>query len=148
MVAETIHKEVVCNDLNDLSRVSREIIRFAAEKKIWLFEGEMGAGKTTLIKALCQELGVADHVSSPTYSLINEYLDQNGKLIYHFDFYRIKDQSEAIDIGSEEYFYSGNICFIEWPSMIPDLLPEKYLKISIEVVSPTRRNIQLSSNEN
>jgi tRNA threonylcarbamoyladenosine biosynthesis protein TsaE len=148
MVAETIHKEVVCNDLNDLSRVSREIIRFAAEKKIWLFEGEMGAGKTTLIKALCQELGVADHVSSPTYSLINEYLDESGKLIYHFDFYRIKDQSEAIDIGSEEYFYSGNICFIEWPSMIPDLLPEKYLKISIEVVSPTRRNIQLSSNEN
>jgi tRNA threonylcarbamoyladenosine biosynthesis protein TsaE len=148
MVAETIHKEVVCNDLNDLSRVSREIIRFAAEKKIWLFEGEMGAGKTTLIKALCQELGVADHVSSPTYSLINEYLDESGKLIYHFDFYRIKDQSEAIDIGSEEYFYSGNICFIEWPSMIPDLLPEKYLKINIEVVSPTRRNIQLSSNEN
>jgi tRNA threonylcarbamoyladenosine biosynthesis protein TsaE len=143
MVAETIHKEIVCEGLNDLTMVSREIIRFAGQERIWLFEGEMGAGKTTLIKALCAELGVADHVTSPTYSLINEYLGKDGEIIYHFDFYRIKSQSEAIDIGCEEYFYSGNICLIEWPSMIPDLLPDKYLKISIGVASPTQRNILL-----
>jgi tRNA threonylcarbamoyladenosine biosynthesis protein TsaE len=143
MVAETIHKEIVCVGLNDLTIVSREIIRFAGQERIWLFEGEMGAGKTTLIKTLCKELGVADHVTSPTYSLINEYLGKDGATIYHFDFYRIKSQSEAIDIGCEEFFYSGNICLIEWPSRISDLLPDKYLKISIGVASPTQRNIQL-----
>jgi tRNA threonylcarbamoyladenosine biosynthesis protein TsaE len=148
MVAETIHKEIVCEGLNDLTMVSREIIRFAGQERIWLFEGEMGAGKTTLIKALCVELGVADHVTSPTYSLINEYLGKDGDTIYHFDFYRIKSQSEAVDIGCEEYFYSGNICLIEWPSMIPDLLPDKYLKVTIGIASATQRNIQLSSYEN
>lgn len=148
MVAETIHKEVVCKGLNDLANVSKEIIEFAGEEKIWLLEGQMGAGKTTLIKALCRELGVTDHVTSPSYSLINEYRTQNQKNIYHFDFYRIKDQSEAVDIGCEEYFYSGNLCLIEWPSLIPDLLPGKYLKISIDIASPTQRNIQLSRYEN
>jgi tRNA threonylcarbamoyladenosine biosynthesis protein TsaE len=144
MVAETIYMEVVCKDLNDLVKVSKEIIEFAGEEKIWLFEGQMGAGKTTLIKALCEALAVTDHVTSPSYSLINEYLTKDQKTIYHFDFYRIKDQSEAVDIGCEEYFYSENLCLIEWPSLIPDLLPEKYLKINIDIVSPTQRNIQLS----
>jgi tRNA threonylcarbamoyladenosine biosynthesis protein TsaE len=148
MVATTIHKEVVCKDLNDLGKVSREIIEYAGEEKIWLFEGQMGAGKTTLIKALCQEFAVTDHVTSPSYSLINEYLTENKTIIYHFDFYRIKDQSEAFDIGAEEYFYSGNLCLIEWPSLIPDLIPEKYLKINIDIASPTQRNIQLSKYEN
>ncbi|HXA02684.1 MAG TPA: tRNA (adenosine(37)-N6)-threonylcarbamoyltransferase complex ATPase subunit type 1 TsaE [Cytophagaceae bacterium] len=148
MVAETIHKEVVCKELNDLVRVSKEIIEFAGEEKIWLFEGQMGAGKTTLIKALCQELAVIDHVTSPSYSLINEYLTKDQRTIYHFDFYRIKDQSEAVDIGCEEYFYSENLCLIEWPSLIPDLLPDKYLMINIDIASPTQRNIQLSRYEN
>jgi tRNA threonylcarbamoyladenosine biosynthesis protein TsaE len=148
MVATTIHKKVVCKDLNDLERVSKEIIEFAGEEKIWLFEGQMGSGKTTLVKVLCRELAVTDHVTSPSYSLINEYLTKDQTTIYHFDFYRIKDQSEAVDIGCEEYFYSGNLCLIEWPSLIPDLLPEKYLKINIDIASPTQRNIQLSRYEN
>jgi tRNA threonylcarbamoyladenosine biosynthesis protein TsaE len=148
MVAETIHKEVVCNGLTDLVKVSKQIIEFGGEEKIWLFEGQMGAGKTTIIKALCEGLGVTDHVTSPSYSLINEYLTKDQKAIYHFDFYRIKDQSEAVDIGCEEYFYSGNLCLIEWPSLISDLLPDKYLKIRIDIASPTQRNIQLSRYEN
>ncbi len=148
MVAQTIYKEIVSKGLEDLGDVSKEIIAFAADTKIWLLEGEMGAGKTTLVKALCKELCITDHVTSPTYSLVNEYQKSNGEVIYHFDFYRIKQQSEAIDIGCEEYFYSGNICLIEWPSMIPDLLPDKYLKISISVMSPSQRIIQLCTYEN
>ncbi|MFL5728104.1 MAG: tRNA (adenosine(37)-N6)-threonylcarbamoyltransferase complex ATPase subunit type 1 TsaE [Cytophagaceae bacterium] len=148
MVAGTIQRELVCNDLADLARVSKEIIEFAGNERIWLFEGQMGAGKTTLIKALCRELGVSDHVTSPTFSLINEYLTTKQETIYHFDFYRIKDQSEAADIGCGEYFYSGRLCLIEWPSMIPDLLPENYLKISLDIASSTQRTIQLSRYEN
>src|SRR4051812_43216711 len=98
MVAGIIQKELVCADLNDLARASKEIIEFAGQERIWLFEGQMGAGKTTLIKALCGALGVIDHVTSPTYALINEYQTREQKIIYHFDFYRIKHQSEAIDI--------------------------------------------------
>lgn len=92
----------------------------------------MGAGKTTLIKEICLQLGVQENVSSPTFALVNEYEADKGKLIYHFDFYRINHEREALDIGAPEYFDSGRLCLIEWPSMIPNLLPEHYLLVTLQ----------------
>ena len=104
--------------------------------------GPMGAGKTTFIKYLCEQLGVKDSTSSPTFSIVNEYDSDNG-LIYHFDFYRIKDEQEAFDFGYEEYFYSGAYCFIEWPEKIPNLLPEEAKEIQISIVDPDTRKISI-----
>jgi tRNA threonylcarbamoyladenosine biosynthesis protein TsaE len=133
--------------LEEISRAAREIIDYAADIRVWLFEGEMGAGKTTLIKEICRMMKVEDHVSSPTYSLVNEYRTEDGKTVYHFDFYRIKHQNEALDIGADEYFYSGDLCMIEWPSMIPDLLPQEYLQIDINIDSTQTRKIKLTAHE-
>ena len=99
----------------------------------------MGAGKTTLIKSLCVELGCNDVITSPTFSIVNEYAGPNK--IYHFDFYRLKNQNEALDIGCEEYFYSGSYCFIEWPEKIPDLLPDNYVRVTIEQQADNLRKI-------
>lgn len=99
----------------------------------------MGAGKTTLIKSLCNELGSTDVITSPTFSIVNEYAGANK--IYHFDFYRLKNQNEALDIGCEEYFYSGSYCFIEWPEKIPDLLPDNYVRVTIEQQADNSRKI-------
>lgn len=131
-----------------LPLVARQVISFAKDNdcKVWLLEGEMGAGKTTLIKAVCQVLGVKDTVQSPTYGLVNEYRIDIGK-IFHFDFYRIKFEAEALDIGFEEYISTGNYCFIEWPAKIPSLLPSDYLKISINFVDQNQRIIHLSTHE-
>lgn len=107
------------------------LLQEAESEPIILFEGPMGAGKTTLIKELCRQLGVEENVSSPTFALVNEYEGRSGKLIYHFDFYRIDDEREALDIGAPEYFESGNLCLIEWSSLIPNLLPESYLLVEI-----------------
>lgn len=104
----------------------------------------MGAGKTTLIKSLCKYLGSNDNITSPTFAIVNEYTGKNGS-IYHFDFYRLKTQTEALDIGFEEYLYSGNYCFIEWPEKIPDLLPNKYISIKIEALDNNLRQITVSS---
>jgi tRNA threonylcarbamoyladenosine biosynthesis protein TsaE len=127
--------KILYQNLNEIGEVAKKILKFANksanEARVWWFEGEMGAGKTTLIKALCHELGVLDTVQSPTFSLVNEYRTQAGKAIYHFDFYRIKSEEEALDLGYEEYFYSGNYCFVEWGIKIEDLFPPSYLKISI-----------------
>jgi len=117
-----------------------EIISFAADTRIFLFYGDMGAGKTTLIKALCERLGTTENVTSPTFSIVNEYIGSSHK-IYHFDFYRLKNQSEALDMGYEEYFYSDAYCFIEWPEKIPDLLPQHYVNINIKVTGDTLREI-------
>jgi tRNA threonylcarbamoyladenosine biosynthesis protein TsaE len=130
-----------------LPLVAKQILFFAEEYKVWIFEGEMGAGKTTIIKAVCKELKVQDTVQSPTYTLVNEYRTEKNEVCYHFDFYRIKNESEAMDIGFEEYLDSGFYCFIEWPSKIPTLLPAKYLKISINFVDQNRRIIHLSKHE-
>ena len=108
------------------------LIEAAAQEPVILFEGPMGAGKTTLIKEVCRQLGVKENVSSPTFSLVNEYEGADGKLIYHFDFYRINTEREAVDIGALEYFDSGNVCLIEWPSLIPSLLPERYLLVTLQ----------------
>lgn len=131
------------NSQEDLKSAARQLLEFAAEEKIFLFEGDMGAGKTTFIKVICEVLGVEDLVSSPTFSIVNEYLSKDGK-IYHFDFYRIKDLQEAYDIGYEEYFYSGDRCLIEWPERIALLLPEHHVNVDIQVTGPEQRLITLS----
>lgn len=139
-------KTLTCQHLADLPIVAKQIIEEAGSIKVWLFEGDMGAGKTTLIKALCEAYGVMDNVTSPTFSLVNEYENQDGSTFYHFDFYRIKDETEAMDIGSEEYFYSNHVCFIEWPSKIPNLIPDVHLSIYIEVNPDQSRRIAIVKN--
>ena len=118
------------DSLTGLSVAAQDLISFAGSQMIFLFYGPMGAGKTTFIKALCEQLGVKEPVTSPTFSIVNEYEGSTAK-VYHFDFYRLKDQDEALDMGYEEYFYSGNYCLIEWPEKIPDLLTDHYIKVSI-----------------
>jgi|SRR5476651_175316 len=130
--------------LDTIDNTASLIIEAAGNHKIFLFHGEMGAGKTTLIKALCAALGTDENISSPTFSIVNEYLIPKGK-IYHFDFYRLKNQTEALDMGYEEYFYSGEYCFIEWPEQIADLLPDHYLDINIEILPDDKRQISISS---
>src|SRR5690606_32906579 len=104
----------------------------------------MGAGKTTIIKALCEELGVKEHVTSPTFSIVNEYTGNSG-LIYHFDFYRLKNEQEAYDLGYEEYFYSGNYCFVEWPQKIESLLPQNAFSIYIDINADQSRRVQIKA---
>lgn len=132
--------EITIESQNELLKTAKTIIDFAEQKKVFLFYGEMGAGKTTLINAICKYLGVVEHTSSPTFSIVNEY---QAKLntIYHFDFYRLKTQTEALDLGYEEYFYSGAYCFVEWPEKIPDLLPQNCIKINITVMDNDKRLI-------
>ena len=128
--------------LEDIDAAAKQVVLAAAGQKVFLFRGQMGAGKTTLIKSLCKTLGSTDNISSPTFSLVNEYIIPQGK-IYHFDFYRLKSQTEALDMGCEEYFYSGNICLIEWPEMIPDLLPLHYAEINLTVTANNSREITI-----
>lgn len=130
--------ELEIGGLNELSLAAAKLLDFASTGKVFLFEGDMGAGKTTLIKALCEELGMADNASSPTYSIVNEYRYPDGK-IYHFDFFRIKNEGEAYDIGFEEYLYSGEYCFIEWPERIQSLWPETYIEVSIHQTENEKR---------
>ena len=108
--------------LTDLPIISNYIIEKGLDYKIWIFDGEMGAGKTTLIKSICKSLGVIDEVSSPTFSIVNEYKTVDGTTVYHFDFYRVKSIEEVYDMGVEDYFSSGNICLIEWPEKIKEIL--------------------------
>ena len=139
--------QLLLSDLRDINKVAQEIIKYANDETIWLFEGEMGAGKTTLIKAICQQLGIVDETSSPTFALVNVYENEKGNEFYHFDFYRIEEEVEAIDIGADEYFYSGRLCFIEWSEKIPSLIPAKNLKISINLDAENNRIIGLSKHE-
>lgn len=115
-----------------LPEVAAEFLRLAEGKRIFAFHGSMGAGKTTFTKALCDCLGVCDTVNSPTFAIVNEYADTAGDIVaYHFDFYRLKSVAEAIDMGAEDYFYSGAYCFLEWPELVEDLLPEDALHVSL-----------------
>ncbi|ENA1795288.1 tRNA (adenosine(37)-N6)-threonylcarbamoyltransferase complex ATPase subunit type 1 TsaE [Flavobacterium psychrophilum] len=129
-------------NLDEIEIVSKKILSKNPEKVI-LFNGEMGAGKTTLIKVLCKQLGVKSPTNSPTFSLVNEYKSDNNKLIYHFDLYRLKNQNEALDMGIDEYLYSENWCFIEWSEKISDLIPEKHSIITISVLNNNKRLIEL-----
>jgi tRNA threonylcarbamoyladenosine biosynthesis protein TsaE len=132
------------NSLLDLEEAAKRLLEFSGSQKMFVFYGDMGAGKTTFIKAVCSQLRVKETVSSPTFSIVNEY-EGDGQRIYHFDFYRIKSIQEAYDIGYEEYFYSGDICLVEWPEKIEELLPEHYIKIRITTVYPEKRVLTISA---
>ncbi len=126
--------------LQNIHEAAQCIIDSAGNHKLWCFYGNMGAGKTTLIKEICKQLGINQHVSSPTFSLVNEYLLPNNLPLFHFDFYRIKHVSEVYDIGYETYFESGSICLIEWPEMIEEILvDEKKMVIKIDVKADARK---------
>ncbi len=128
--------------LSEINEVANKIIAKNPQKVI-LFNGEMGVGKTTLIKQLCKNLGVEDSTSSPTFSLVNEYKIIDNQLVYHFDVYRLKSESEALDMGIDEYLYSGNWCFIEWSEKIPNLIPDEHSIINIELLENGNRKITL-----
>lgn len=129
--------------LDEINAAAAEFLRELGNRKIVAFYGSMGAGKTTFIKAICDVLGVTDTVNSPTFAIVNEYLAASGSSIYHFDFYRIKKIEEAYDFGYEDYFYSGNLCLIEWPELIEELLPEDTVRVRIEEVDEGERLLTL-----
>ena len=136
-------KSISINSIAELPKVAEELLSFANGDKFFVFEGEMAAGKTTFIKSFCEQLDITDVVSSPTFSIVNEYESKFGP-VYHFDFYRLKNIQEAYDIGYEEYFYSGDYCLIEWPSKVEELLPESYIKVDIAITSETGRTFTFS----
>ena len=122
--------EIKIQDLEHISEAAKQFVDQIGSHKVFAFYGSMGAGKTTFIKAVCEELGVEDVITSPTFAIINEYTGKEGT-IYHFDFYRIKKLEEVYDMGYEDYFYSGALCFIEWPELIEEVLPDDAVKVSI-----------------
>lgn len=126
-----------------ISTAARKVIEVAGSEMVWIFKGEMGAGKTTLIKSLAELFEIQDQVSSPTFGIVNEYENIYDEKFYHFDFYRLDDPTEALDIGIEEYFYSNNYCWLEWAEKIANFLPDQYFLIKIEILSVTERNLTL-----
>ena len=129
-------------NINDINSIAREFIASMGDNTVFAFNGAMGAGKTTFIKAICEELGVKDVINSPTFAIVNEYETEKGQTIYHFDCYRIKNISEALNLGAEEYLYSGNLCFIEWPENIEQILPIDTKKVDIQVIDENTRSIE------
>ena len=125
-------QKLICKSLQDLPQAAQSILKAHQDKRLFAFLGSMGAGKTTLIKELCTVLDVDNLVNSPTFSIINEYFTKDGESIFHFDFYRIKKRNEVLDIGYEDYLYSGSYCFMEWPEKIEELLPENTVYVTIE----------------
>ena len=123
--------KIVVDDITQIGAAARDFLKGIGGKRIIAFYGAMGVGKTTFIKAICKELGVEETVSSPTFAIINEYRDGAGASLYHFDFYRINKLEEVFDFGYEDYFYSGNICFIEWPELVEGVLPDETVRVSI-----------------
>jgi tRNA threonylcarbamoyladenosine biosynthesis protein TsaE len=134
--------QIEIKELLDLQDTAKQLLRSFPEDRIFAFYGAMGAGKTTFIKALCRELGSHDNITSPTFALINEYSTGDGSVIYHFDFYRIKKIEEAYDLGYEDYIYSGNYCFIEWPEMIESLLPDGIVEVRIRETENGNRHFE------
>ena len=141
--------EIKINDLGSIREAARQFIAQIGEHKVFAFYGSMGAGKTTFVKAICEELGVEDVITSPTFAVINEYSlasphsPLTSNIIYHFDFYRIQKLEEVYDMGYEDYFYSGALCFIEWPELIEELLPEDAVKVSITENADGSRSVRL-----
>ncbi len=137
--------ELLINSIEDISLKAKEFVEATRKYKVFAFYGKMGVGKTTFIKAISEYLGVEDYVTSPTFAIINEYTClTSGERLYHFDFYRIKKIEEVYDLGYEEYFYSGSICFIEWPELIEELLPQDTLKVFIEEIPDGSRIVKFS----
>lgn len=134
--------EIIVNSIAELSVAAQKLINSFPKDRIFLLYGPMGAGKTTFVKQLCAQLNVQENTSSPTFSIVNEY-DSPAGAIYHFDFYRIKDEQEAYDFGYEEYFYSGAYCFVEWPEKIPNLLPDDAKEIHISIRDQNTRAISV-----
>ena len=124
--------EIKIKSIEEIAVAAKEFVAAMGERKVFAFYGKMGAGKTTFIKAVCEELGVEDVINSPTFAIVNEYVDGQGEPVYHFDFYRIKNQQEVMDLGYEDYVYSGHVCFMEWPELIENLLPDDAVKVTIE----------------
>ena len=124
--------EITINGLDTIRSAARQFIENIGSSRVFAFYGKMGAGKTTFVKALCEELGCDDVITSPTFAIVNEYTDGKQLPVYHFDFYRIKKLEEVYDMGYEEYFYSGALCLIEWPELIEDVLPDDTVRVTIE----------------
>ena len=140
--------EIRIDNLENIREAAKSFVNGIGDSKVFAFYGKMGAGKTTFIKAVCEELGVEDVITSPTFAIINEYtthstLHTPHSTIFHFDFYRIKKLEEVYDMGYEDYFYSGALCFIEWPEMIEELLPEDAMKVSIKENADGSRTVKL-----
>lgn len=134
--------EITINNINDINAAAKQFVEHMGTNRVFAFYGKMGAGKTTFIKAVCECMGIDDVITSPTFAIVNEYSnDETGLTVYHFDFYRIKKIEEVYDMGYEEYFYSGNPCFIEWPELIEQLLPEDAVKVSIEELPDGSRRV-------
>ena len=140
--------EIKIQSLEQIHEAAREFISAMGDNTVFALYGKMGAGKTTFVKALCEELGVSDVITSPTFAIVNEYRsDETGELIYHFDFYRIKKLEEVYDMGYEDYFYSGALCFIEWPELIEDVLPGDAVKVYIDEQEDGSRKIHFETAE-
>lgn len=135
---------IIIKDKRELRSAARKLIDINGEKRILAFYGSMGAGKTTIIKTVCKVLGAVDIVSSPTFTLVNEYNTSKGDTIYHIDFYRIKKKDEVYDFGFEEYLSGGSYCFMEWPELVEDLLPPETVRIRISVGSNEERILDIS----
>ncbi len=131
--------------LNEIENSAKQFIAYLKDKKVVAFSGNLGAGKTTFIKELCNQLGVKDNVTSPTFSIINQYTTVNNSTIFHIDLYRVKDEEEAINAGVEESIYSGDVCFIEWPEKLISLLPEDTVKVFMEAVNESKRKLVCKS---
>ena len=134
--------EIKIQSLEEIHEAARTFIREMGDNTVFAFYGKMGAGKTTFIKAVCECLGVEDVINSPTFAIVNEYRSETGELIYHFDFYRIKKLEEVYDMGYEDYFYSGALCFIDWPELIEEVLPGNAVKVEIEEAEDGSRVIR------
>ncbi len=134
---------MVIRDLTSINETAKEFIAQMGDNRLFFFYGDMGAGKTTFIRAICKELGVTESVNSPTFAIVNEYTDREGKPIYHFDFYRIEKEEEAFDFGYEDYFFSGNLCFVEWPEKIENLIPDEGISVYIQEEENGERSVTL-----
>jgi tRNA threonylcarbamoyladenosine biosynthesis protein TsaE len=135
-------RSITISSPQELDAAADRFLKAAGEQSVMAFSGEMGAGKTTFIQALCRNMGVTVEVNSPTFSLVNEYLTPEGDSIFHFDLYRIETQEELFDMGYEEYFYSGSLCLIEWPEKADSLIPDDALRVKIETCEDHSRIIQ------
>jgi len=137
-------EKIYCQDQSRLSEAAGQLINICSSERIWIFKGRMGAGKTTLIKEIAKQFGITGQVSSPTFSIVNEYLDSKGDQYYHFDFYRVEDPEEALDIGVDEYFYSGQYCWIEWAEKVAEYIPADFALIDIEAHESEERIITIN----
>ena len=132
---------LIINSIEEIHDIAKKFLEEIGDKKIFALNGEMGAGKTTFIKAICEVMGVKETINSPTFSIVNEYEAADGSIIYHFDCYRINKIQEALDLGAEEYLYSGNLCFIEWSENIAPLLPDTLVNVDIHEIENKKREI-------